>query len=691
MRFGVAFAPLVGTHLLWAAIAAAALLALVLFAARSRGAAIRALALSLIVLSLANPSLTREDRQPLTSVAAVVVDKSPSQNFGDRTQQAEKARAAVLDRLHRIPGLETRVIEAGQADGDNDGTRLFTALGAALADVPPDRVAGAVMITDGRVHDVPADARTLGFSAPIHALITGHDNERDRRVALIAAPRFGIVGQSQTITYKVEDHGAHETSAQVTVRRDGEVLATRSVPVGLPQNVEIPISHEGENIVEIEAAPLPGGELTPVNNRAVVSIDGVRDKLRVLLVSGEPNQGERTWRNLLKSDPSVDLVHFTILRPPEKQDGTPINELSLIAFPTRELFQQKIDQFQLIIFDRYARQGVLPLPYFDNIVRYVRAGGAVLVASGRDYESPTSLWHTPLESVLPAEPTGGTTEAPFRARLSELGKRHPVTRGLEGSEADPPHWSQWFRLADARAEKGTTLMEGPDNKPLLLLSREGEGRVALLLSDHIWLWARGFEEGGPYLDLLRRLSHWLMKEPDLEEEALRLSVRGHDLTIQRQTMADSVDPVTLTLPSGKTQMVTLAQAEPGVWRSTIEAKELGLWHATDGKLNALANVGPANPKEFEDVTSTTDVLAPITNGTGGDAVRIEDSTGSGIHLPRVVGVHAGDSYKGDDWIGLKLREASVVHGIGVLPVFAGAIGLLLLVGSLAAAWAKEGR
>ncbi len=265
-----------------------------------------------------------------------------------------------------------------------------------------------------------------------------------------------------------------------------------------------------------------------------------------------------------------------------------------------------------------------------------------------------------------------------------------MTRGLEGSAEDPPHWSHWFRLVDARAEKGTTVMVGPDDKPLLQLSREGEGRVALLLSDHIWLWARGFEGGGPHLDLLRRLSHWLMKEPDLEEEALRLSVRGHDLTVQRQTMADTVDPVTLTLPSGKSQTVMLVQAEPGVWRTTIEAKELGLWRASDGKLTALANVGPANPREFDEVTSTTDWVSPITSATGGDAVRIEDGSG-GVHLPRVVGVRANDSFHGDDWIGLKMREASVVRGIGVLPVFAGVIGLLLLVGSLAATWAREGR
>jgi hypothetical protein len=688
LNLGVAFAPLVSLQILLAAAAAVVVLSLLLLIARSRGAVIRVLGLALVVLALANPSLTREDRDPLSSIAVVVVDKSPSQNFGGRAQQTEAARAAITGRLSHIPGLEVRVVEAGQSDGETDGTRLFTALGAALADVPPDRIAGAIMITDGRVHDVPPDASALGFAAPVHALITGSKDERDRRVRLIAAPRFGIVGQTQTVTYEVDDQGGGKATATVTVRRDGDVLETRDVPVGVQQRVDIAIPHAGQNLVEIEASPLPG-ELTAVNNRAVVAIDGVRDKLRVLLVSGGPNAGERTWRNLLKSDASVDLVHFTILRPPEKQDGTPINELSLIAFPTRELFQQKIGEFQLIIFDRYARQGVLPMIYFDNIARYVRDGGAVLVAAGPDYASATSLWRTPLDSILPAEPDGNITERGFRPRLTELGKRHPVTRDLEGSGSEPPHWSQWFRVVDTRNPTGTAVMQGPDNEPLLLLARQGEGRVALLLSDHIWLWARGFEGGGPHLDLMRRLSHWLMKQPELEEESLRLVVRGHELLVRRQTMADEVSDVTLTSPAGSTQILKLTPTDAGVWEATVTANELGLWRATDGKLNALINIGPANPREFAEVTSTTDVLSPITTATGGDARRLDES--SGTNVPRILGVRSGDTYKGGDWIGLKMRDASVVRGIGVLPVFAGLLGLLLLLGSLAGTWAREGR
>ncbi len=687
MNYGIAFTPLVPALVLWLAVAAIVVIAGLLLLGRARGAAVRVTALALIVLALANPSFTREDREPLSSVAAVVIDKSPSQNFGERTRETAQAQEALVDSLKKIKGLEVRVVEAGQADGETDGTRLFGALSSALSDVPIDRVAGAFMITDGRVHDIPANATALGFQAPVHALITGRKDERDRRIAISAAPRFGIVGQTQTITYRLDDQGVSGDRAKVVVRRDGEVINERTVQSGQTVNIEIDIKHAGPNIVEIEASPLDN-ELTLVNNRAVVAIDGVRDKLRVLLVSGEPHSGERTWRNLLKSDASVDLVHFTILRPPEKQDGTPINELSLIAFPTRELFQQKINEFQLIIFDRYARQGVLPIAYFDNIARYVRAGGAVLVSAGPDYASTTSIWRTPLDSVLPAEPVG-VTEKPFYAHLSDAGKRHPVTRGLEGSASEPPRWSRFFRTVDTRNASSPPVMTGADGKPLLLLSRFGEGRVALLLSDHIWLWARGYEGGGPHLDLLRRMSHWLMKQPDLDEEALRLQIQGKDLVVLRQTMADSVTPVTVTSPSGATRELTLSASEPGTWRSTIPASELGLWQATDGTLKALINVGPTNPKEFSEVTSTTEMLKPLAQATGGDTRRVVD--GSSIDLPRIVPVRASGVFRGDGWLGVKMRDASVVKGVGVLPLFAGLIGLLLLLGAFAATWLREGR
>lgn len=690
MNLGLAFDPLIPLPWLIAAAVIASAVALLVIVSRTRGSLLRALAIALAVLALANPSLTREEREPLSTVVAVVVDQSASQDFGERTQMTQAARTELDSRLARLKeqGAEIRFIDAGGGAGEVDGTRLFTALSAGLADVPPERVAGAIFLTDGRVHDIPATVAALGFRAPVHAIISGHEGERDRRVALTSTPRFGIVGQNQTIGYRVEDEGAPAGArVSVTVRRDGEVVARPIVTSGQPAQVDVEITHAGANIVEIEAAGLEG-ELTPVNNRAAVSIDGVRDKLRVLLVSGEPHVGERTWRNLLKSDANVDLVHFTILRPPEKQDGTPINELSLIAFPTRELFQQKIKDFDLIIFDRYAQQGVLPMIYFDNIVRYVQEGGALLVSAGTDYISDGSVYYTPLDAILPAGPTGQMTETPYRPQLTEAGQRHPVTRALPGSESTPPAWSRFFRLVDTDAARGTSVMDGPNGKPVVLLDRVGEGRVALLLSDHFWLWARGYEGGGPHIDLLRRLSHWLMKEPDLEEERLRMVASGGDIMVERQTMGDSAPPVTITTPTGATRRVTLEPAAPGLFRVTFPADMLGLWRASDGTHTALVNIGPLNPLEFAEVTSTTQTLRPILEATGGGVWRIADLAGL---VPRVVAVRSGERFAGEDWMGLQMREVSVVRGLGLFPLFAGLSGLLILLAGVAAAWAREGR
>ena len=185
------------------------------------------------------------------------------------------------------------------------------------------------------------------------------------------------------------------------------------------------------------------------------------------------------------------------------------------------------------------------------------------------------------------------------------------------------------------------------------------------------------------------MSHWLMKQPDLDEEALRLQAQGHDLVVLRQTMADNVAPVTVTSPSGASRELTLSASEPGTWRAVLPANELGLWQATDGTLKALINVGPTNPREFSEVTSTTEMLKPLALATGGDARRIVD--GSNVELPRIVPVRASSVFRGEGWMGMKMRDASVVKGVGVLPMFAGLIGLLLLLGAFAATWLREGR
>jgi hypothetical protein len=689
-EFNLSFAPLLPLPLLFGLGVVALGLVGLGFYARKSGAFLRALGLGLLLLSMTGPSLVHEDRNPLKEVVAVVVDKSGSQTIGERPAQTEKARAELEKNLNALGNVEVRVIESSRAESEADGTRLFSALNAGLADVPLDRLGGVFMITDGVVDDIPRSADALGFKAPLHALITGHEGERDRRIELLEAPRFGIVGKDQTIELRVSDTANGSDPVALKIRRDGNPIATIAATPGERIRVPVRIEHGGQNIIEIEVEALPD-ELTAINNKVVLTIEGVRDKLKVLLVSGEPHAGERMWRNLLKSDANVDLVHFTILRPPEKQDGTPINELSLIAFPTSDLFGRKIKEFDLIVFDRYSNQSVLPLIYFDNIVRYVREGGALLLAAGPDFAKPEGLYYSPLGRIAPARPDGTLTEHAFRAVISGDGVKHPVTRGLPGANQDPPAWSEWFRQVNAEVTRGSSILSGAAGKPLLVLSREGKGRVALLLTDQMWLWARGFEGGGPHLDLLRKLAHWLMKEPELEEEALRANVRGHVIEIERQSLKPDIPPVVVTSPSGAEENVSLAPGEPGISRASVNAAELGLYRLSDGTLSVLANVGPENPREFQEVVSTPDKLKPLAEATGGTVRRIGKVDNSDIELPRLVAIGDSPIYGGAGYAAIKRIGASEVKGVSVMPLAIGFLGLAALLGSIIAAWVFEGR
>ncbi|MGE3529018.1 MAG: hypothetical protein AB7G54_06275 [Methyloceanibacter sp.] len=692
MSWSIEFMPFVPWPILWGLAGLGALLLALLFWRSRRGATLRLISYALLLLAIANPQLKQEEREPLNDVVAVVVDESQSQAIAGRTARTEEVRKELEERLKAQPNLDIRLVRSTSTstDSERDGTMLFTDLAQALSDVPPDRLAGVVMITDGEVHDVPASASGLGFNAPVHALLTGKQGELDRRLELVSAPRFGIVGSSQDIELKVVDTAPQSAeTVKLTVSRQGQAPATQSVRVGEKVTIPVDIEHAGANIVEIEVEPVQG-EIATVNNRAVLTVEGVRENLRVLLVSGEPHAGERTWRNMLKSDAAVDLVHFTILRPPEKQDGTPINQLSLIAFPTRELFQEKLDQFDLIIFDRYQRRGVLPLLYLENVARYVEKGGAVLVSAGDDYASPLSLFRTPLGQVLPAVPTGRVVEQPFKPKLSELGAKHPVTADLPGASGDTPSWGRWFRVVETDPREAEVLMRGADDKPLLVIGERGEGRVALLLSDHTWLWARGYEGGGPYTDLLRRLAHWLMKEPDLEEETLKATSRGLTMSIERRSIKDEVEDVTITSPSGKEEVVTLDKGERGIWRKAINATEQGVYRIAAGNLANVVTVGKANTRELSAVTATADLLSPLLEETGGGVFWLGRNDADSGKLPRLVKLRGGQVMHGDDWIGLHKRDAYHVKGVRLFPLFSGLLALGLLLGLLAATWFREG-
>lgn len=679
-------APLVPWPLIIALAGLAVAIGLYGLVRRARGAGLRLIALAVLVLALVNPRLATESRLPLDDVAVVLVDDSDSQAFGDRRAQTAKALQQVEQKLAGQPNLEIRIHTFSNEPGDDRGTAIFRAVEQAVADIPRRALAGIVMITDGRSHDRPSRP-DLGM--PVHVLLTGTPDERDRRLVIEQAPGYGLVGQSVRAEFRVVDEagqGKREGgSVRVMIRRDGTLQGSMTVALNRSASLDIPITHGGATLVELEAEKVPG-ELTLVNNRAAMSVSGVRDRLRVLLISGEPHQGERMWRNLLKADPSVDLVHFTILRPPEKDDNTPLRELALISFPTRELFEEKLHDFDLVIFDRYRRRGVLPQDYYLNLKDYVKGGGAMLVAHGAEYNDPVNLYDSPLAEILPAAPAGRVLRQAFHPALTATGARHPVTAGLDGSAQTPPAWGRWLQQVAAAPVFGHTVMRGVDDLPLVQIAQVDDGRVAQLFSDTAWLWARGFEGGGPHADLFRRLAHWLMKEPALEEEQLSAEMHGADLHILRRSLAEAAVPVRVELPDGSVVDVTLADQGDGSAKAVLATRQPGLYRVQDGSRTAIAASGSSRQRELTEVTATDEILKPIATASNGSITWLSED---GVPEFRRTGPDSKAAGRG--WIGLRENHQHRVTGITDTPLLPGGIVLLLGLGGLLLAWRREGK
>ncbi len=722
----IIFTPLVPWGMLWAGLALA-VVAVAFAALRGLpGWPWRALAALLILAALANPALQRESRKPLPDIVLLVADRSASQTLGDRARQTDAALARLRSEITALPNTRLREITVTDAPGDG-GTLAMTAIAKALAGEPRARIAGVIMVSDGQVHDV---ALAPDIPAPLNLVLTGHASDWDRRLVVKNAPAYGIMGEPVKLMIRIEDQGRVPASvskiARIAISIDGAAPRVLSLPAGQDHEIPVTLPHAGNNVIQITTAAQPG-ELTARNNSAVVQVNGVRDRLRVLLISGEPYPGERVWRNLLKSDASVDLVHFTILRPPEKQDGVPIDQLALIAFPTHELFVQKIKQFDLIIFDRYRRRGILPAQYLDNIRQYVLGGGALLVEAGPDFGSAESLYRSPLADILPVVPTSRVIARGFRPEITALGQRHPVTEGLAAfgpkGRNGKPGWGRWLRQIEVSAKPGAqTVMSGIDGKPLLVLAHEGKGRVSVLASDQAWLWSRDYEGGGPQLELLRRLAHWMMKEPSLEEEALRATATGRAVTIVRRSLKTGPRSVTITGPgigarpgsgtgtgagtgrgtgtgdkagtasttgaaAAGAGSVTLPMKEtaPGRYVAQWQAPTIGLYRLRQGRLHAVVGVGPAAPREFEETIATADKLAPLLARHRGGAVRIEDA------IPEVRQVRVGAPAAGRGWVGVTPRDAYVVENLKVVPLLPAWAMLLLVALASLVAWLREGR
>ncbi len=643
---------------------------------------------------LLNPVILNEIRQGLPDKLVIVVDDSPSQKLGARDKVTEEALAYIQTRLAREKNIEPVVIRSSTADGGGgESTNLFTLLRNNMVSIPMSQVAGTIFITDGEVHDVPKDIGALSRLGPFHAVLTGSKKEFDRKITVVAAPKYGVLNESVTVKVKLEEFGRGGSSAPstVTIRQDGQTEQVASLQPNEEREFTFGITHPGQNIFEF-AIPVEQGELSACNNTAPVIVNGIRDRLRVLLVSGSPHMGERAWRNLLKSDPGIDLVHFTILRSPESMDVTPQNQLSLIVFPVEELFQKKIKDFDLIIFDRYQAYNMVMQPsYFDNIANYIRGGGAFLMALGTaeaKQSGITGSLSAALDSQLPLIAAGDAVDRlPFRPVLTTLGAQHPVTADLM-RQFKERKWGQWYAQAQVTEQRGQPLMTGINGAPLLVLDKVGQGRVAVLASDNVWLWGKGLSgQSGPYTDLLRNVAHWLMKEPELEDDFIKAEARGNTITVSQRDLTAEEKSVMMTEPSGKQSLVKMSDKEPGWIKATVKGEDNGIYSFDNGVKKAFVVVGTARNEEFADVHTTEEKLKPIVNATQGGIVWFQENRDFDLRDVAATTHIMG----GDDWVGLKRNKAFTIDNIESLSLLPNALSLLIiLLGAVWMWWRESG-
>ena len=357
----------------------------------------------------------------------------------------------------------------------------------------------------------------------------------------------------------------------------------------------------------------------------------------------------------------------------------------------RELFDEKLGQFHLIIFDSYRRRGVIRAHFLQNIADFVRQGGALMVAAGPSYAGPLSLAHTAIGPLLPGQPTGEVYRRGFRAKRTDQGNRHPVTARLPGAGVGPEPWGRWFRQIDAEGQRGSILLSGLDARPLLILDRVGDGRVAQLLSDQAWLWDRGFEGGGPQAEMLRRVAHWLMKEPELEEEYLLARIRNRRLEVLRRSLKPVNRAAQVRTPGGRTLPAPLKDRGDGTAAGSIPVEAPGLYRVSDGKLNTMVAIGSLNPREMSDVRTSDRHALPAVRARGGSVVWLGETGVPEIRRVAPERRVSGASGVSGRWIGLRRNGDYVVTGIRDIPLLFGFLALLLALLPMLIGWRREGQ
>ena len=599
---------------------------------KSSGIFLRLSLFILLIFLILKPGYRIEKMKNENDIVTFVIDKTKSQKISKRIEEIDIVFQKMLSELTKYKDLDileiiidnnkvTKRYGSLQEIINNsvreevinkmtNSTEIINNLENNINEYPSQRVSSVFILTDGQIHDLKSNVAFEKFDVPIYFLLIGEQKVDDRKVSIISHPEFGYLDENINIQviandFKSDEKATLELSIHNGIKLEKKIIVKNNEV----NNIKLKLKRHGPNFIKV-STPKRDGELSELNNSQLINISGVRKKLRVLLISGAPYMGTRVWRNFLKSDTSVELIHMTVLRPPEKNDNTPLDELSLIPFPIKELFEEKLDNFQLIIFDNFEGKKVLTPLYFQNLIRFVDEGGAILEITGPAYNSKSSLFRTEIGRILPGIPSGKVIRKEFKPRLTNLGKKHPITDSLFKNNFE---YGSWFEMNDILEvdSDSQVLLSGLNNKPLLAVKKVNNGRVAQIYSHNIWLWSKTeSNKGGPYNQLIKNLAHWLMKEPTLEENKLKLKVLNDSILIEKSFLIDpKSEKLNLTIidPDGKKYKRNLIKTE-NKYTTAFRFKKNGFYLIYDGDNEKGIFTNNQDKKEFQDFHLTDKII-----------------------------------------------------------------------------------
>lgn len=637
--------------------------------------ALRVAALALVLLIITGPQVVRRTLQHVRRPIAVAVDTSRSMSLRgglDRTRlervqdfldSGEFRRFAgdylpkyfsVADGATEIPGTAVAGLAAAGVRTDLDG-----AIDGIARQMPED-LALTILYSDGG-HLVPARTGPPAAAGTLIVVGVGQGERiRDIEIRDLLVPGLAFAGQPLPLQVNVRASGYAGKEVPLLLKRGKQVLLSKTIRlprdgVVLTEQLEWVPQTAAHHPLTVQI-PLQDGEQIEDNNRRDFSVMVVRDKIRVLLVSGSPTWNYRFLRGALKGDPTIDLVSFIILRTAADAVDVPQQELSLIPFPTQKIFLEELPNFDLLIFDNFAFQPYLPMGYLDRVHDFVRAGGGFWMLGGSLSFSGVGYGSTAIGKILPLELGDGPEgphefrNEPIRARLTAAGRNHPFFKGIGTTGENLPPLVG-LNLCGPPREGAVVLAEAVlptgARQPLIAIGRYGQGRVLAVLTDSLWKWA--FEEVGrgrgnrAYLSLIRQAVRWSVGDPQLqpvrvEPERNRL-VPGERLRARIHVLSEDFLPaksadlaVILRDPGGATRALPASPEAPGAYRVEADIAEAGTWEITAVAAlrgvpygRAAATVTAVWPEaEFQDPQMNREAVTALLSGRRGAFVELAD-------------------------------------------------------------------